>query len=237
MVNELKVFYNGDKGLITFDNKKTVFQHKFNRDGVKIGLGKIVEDSVVDKGNYAFAIFENIETVIPEQYYNIDFFVNRGLPVIVEKGLYGENIVIKETYKDKKYIRAYKKDGSVGLYESEMIKNDKYEGQNVYFSRLNDLVTEWKDITEDVVSKVFESIKEIKCNLDLNDEVVLKALKGLGRNRIYVLENGSIVADGKFESLIIWKDNEIKMCWLGRKLDLESYNAKEITSEFVGNKK
>ena len=233
MVNELKVFYNGEKGLMTFEDKKIVFQHRYNKDEVKEGLGIIVEDSLWDKGNYSFAMFKNVHTVVPTSYYNVAFFANRGLPLKIEKGLYGDNVLLRETYKDRKYIRAYKEDGTVGLFESEKIKNENYEGKNIYFTRLNTLVSEWKDITEEIVKAVYESIVNINCKIDMRDEAVINALNGLGKNKIYLLKNGVIVADGKFENLVIWKEeNLIKMTWLGRKLDFSEL----IDSEISNNK-
>ena len=154
MINELKVFYKGEKGLVTFNNKKTVFQHRLDRDGVKYGLGILKDGSVFDKGNYAFAVFENVATVVPKMYSNIAFFSNKGVPTKIEKGMYGDNVLLKETYKDRTYIRAYKVDGSLGLYESKIIKNDEYEGPNVYFNRLEDLVEKWEDITDEILKEI-----------------------------------------------------------------------------------
>lgn len=234
MTNELKVFYNCDKGLMTFDNKKTIFQHREFREGVKQGLGIILKDNYFDKGNYAFAVFKNVPTVLPESYNDINFFVNKGVPIKIEKGIYGDNVLLKETYKDRTYIRAYKEDGSIGLYESEIIKNQNYEGPNVYFNRLDDLISTWEDITNDVMVHIIDSIKKLTCDVPLSNEFVLNALKGLGRNKIYLLSSGVIVADGKFESLIIWNlGSEVKMAWLGRKLDLNLFENKEITEDLL----
>ena len=83
MINELKVFYAGDKGLMTFSNKKTIFQHREEREGVKEGLGIIVENGLFDKGNYAFAVFKNVPTVVPDVYKTLDFFINKGVPLKV----------------------------------------------------------------------------------------------------------------------------------------------------------
>lgn len=234
MINELKVFYESEKGLMTFDNKKTIFQHREGREGVDLGLGVIIEDSIFDKGTYGFAIFKNVTTTIPKTYFNIGFFNNRGVPSKVEKGVYGSNILLKETYTDRTYIRAYKEDGTVGLYESQIIKNADYEGPNIYFNRLEDVIVEWEDITESVLSAVFESVKELDCTLNLSNEIVLGALRGLGKNTIYRLDSGVIVADGKFESLIIWSDSsEIKMAWLGRKIDFTQFNYEDITEDVL----
>jgi hypothetical protein len=234
MINELKVFYAGEKGLMTFNNKKTVFQHREEREGVKEGLGIIIENSLFDKGNYAFAIFKNVETVIPQDYNTLGFFHNKGVPLKIEKGLYGDNVLLKETYKDRTYIRAYKEDGSIGLYESEVIKNANYEGPNVYFKRLDDLVKNWEDITDSVLSDIISSIPKLSCVADMDDEAVLSALKTLSHNKIFILESGAIVAQGKFESLIIWTENtEVKMAWLGRMLDISKLSCKDVTSDLM----
>ena len=234
MINELKVFYAGEKGLMTFNNKKTVFQHREEREGGKEGLGIIIENTLFDKGNYAFAIFKNVETVVPENYNTLGFFNNKGVPLKIEKGLYGDNVILKETYKDRTYIRAYKEDGSIGLYESEVIKNANYEGPNVYFKRLDDLVKDWEDITDSVLKDIVDGIPKLTCVVPMDDETVLGALKTLSHNKIYVLEGGAIVAQGKFESLIIWTEGaEVKMAWLGRMLDLSTLECKDVTSDLM----
>lgn len=235
MKNKLKVFYENDKGLYTFDNNKMVFQHREMREGVKIGLGVFDDSSIFDRGNYAFAVFKNVPTVIPDAYYTVSFFNNRGVPLKIEQGYYGDNIFLRETYQDRTYIRAYEADGSVGLYESDNIKNDNYEGVNVYYTRIEKLIEKWEDITDSVISKVYDSIKDISCDIPLNNEIVLGALKGLSRNKIYQLSSGVIVADGKFESLIIWNEgHDVKMTWLGFKINLADFEYKDITDEING---
>lgn len=235
MKNKLKVFYENDKGLYTFDNNKMVFQHREMREGVKIGLGIFDDSSIFDRGNYAFAVFKNVPTVIPDAYYTVSFFNNRGVPLKIERGYYGDNIFLRETYQDRTYIRAYEADGSVGLYESDNIKNDNYEGVNVYYTRIEKLIEKWEDITDSVISKVYDSIKDISCDIPLNNEIVSGALKGLSRNKIYQLSSGVIVADGKFESLIIWNEgHDVKMTWLGFKINLADFEYKDITDEING---
>lgn len=238
MMNELKVFYDGERGLMTFDNRKTIFQHRENKENVEKGLGVVLEDTIWDKGNYAFAVFKNVATVLPKNYFTINFFVNKGVPVKVQKGTYGKNVLVKEVYKDRTYIRAYKEDGTIGLYESQNIIKDNYEGPNVYFNRLDDIVTDWVDITEKLEKGVFDSIKSLHCDYDFENEDVFNALKGLNHNRIYKLDTGVLIADGKFESLIIWSENNVvKMAWLGRKIKLEDYNCKDITNELIEKKR
>jgi len=234
MVNECSVLYMGEKGLITFDKKKIVFQHRDNTKNVKEGLGVIVEGTLEDKGNFAFAVFENVETVVPDDYYTLSFFNNRGVPMQVLKGTYGDNILLKEIYKGKTTIRAYNKQGSILLYENEIKKSKDYEGPNMYYSRINELVGVWTDITEEFETAILSDLRNKKSVLSLSNEKVQQALKRLSRNMIVRLESGLIVADGKFESLVIWNDDhEVKMAWLGRKLDLLSFEYKDITEEFA----
>lgn len=232
MINELKVFYKGEKGLMTFDNKKTIFQHRQERAGAEEGLGILINNNLFDKGNYAFAIFKNVPTVVPTSYNTLNFFYNKGVPIKIEKGYYGKNVLLKEYYIDKTYIRAYKEDGSVGLYESENIKNENYDGPNVYFKRINDLVTDWVDITDKILNDVLKSIHNLSCSVGLDNEVIADALKNLTKNNIFILESGVIVADGKFESLIIWTEgSDVKMCWLGRKLELDNFNFTKVVPD------
>lgn len=231
MKNELKVFYKNDKGLYTFDNNKRVFQHREGREGVEVGLGIFKEDSVIyDRGNYAFAIFKNVDTCIPDSYYTLPFYSNRGVPLKIERGHYGNNILLRETYRERVYIRAYREDGSIGLYESDKIKNDNYDGVNVYFLRIDKLIEDWEDITNDVVERVIEDVKNLSCSVNMSDDVVFNALKGLSHNKIYRLDSGVFVADGKFESLLIWTENsDVKMTWLGRKLNLDLFKYEDVT--------
>ena len=204
---------------MTYDGKKIIFQHRDLKKSAKIGLGVVSSDNFYDKGSYSFAVFKNIETVIPYQYGDIRFFANRGVPLKIEKGVYGDNILLKESYKTRTYIRAYKEDGSVGLFECDYIKNDKFEGENAYFSRLDNGLIEWVDITDNVVNSVVKSIETLTCDIDYDNSELESALKGIDRKNIYKLDSGVIVANGKFESLIIWNDTDVKMAWLGRKLD------------------
>ncbi len=220
MTNELKVLYKDEKGLLVYD-KKIIFQHRENREGVEAGIGVIKRGTLDDRGNYAFAEFENVLTVLPECYTDIAFFENRGVPSKIEEGLYNGYVVIRETYMDRIYIRAYKPDGSVGLYESENIKNATYSGPNVYFTRLSEAVDSWVDITDSVLVGLKESVKSLQCVVPITDSVVQTALRGLKGNKISKLGSGVIVADGRFESLIIWSEGKaVKMAWLGRKFDL-----------------
>ena len=96
------------------------------------------------------------------------------------------------------------------------------------------MVEKWVDITDLTVNFIVDSIHSLKCDVSLDDEVVLNALRSLVHNQIFVLESGVIVADGKFESLVIWtEDSTVKMAWLGRKLELESFNFENRTSDFL----
>lgn len=240
MVNECNVIYNGAKGLMTFDKKKIVFQHRESIEDVKEGLGIIVEGSLEDKGNYAFGVFRNVATIEPVGYRTLNFFNNKGVPMQVFKGLYGDNVLLKEVYKDKTVIRGYSEDNRIIFYENEKKISKDYEGPNMYYARINELVENWEDITQDLEDALLQDLSNKKSVLKLSNEKVLQGLQGLSKNRIVRLESGVIVADGKFESLTIWDEGqEVKMAWLGRSLDLEDINYEDITEdlkELIHNK-
>ncbi len=230
MINELKVLYTDLKGLVIYD-KKIIFQHKYNRKGVEAGIGVVVDGTLEDRGNYAFAEFENVKTVLPDAYLTLEFFENRGVPSKIEKGSYNGYIFIRETYMNRVYIRAYREDGTVGLYESKEIKNANYRGPNSYFNRICGVVEVWEDITDEVVSKLVESVKSMVCTETIRSEVITESLKGLKGSKISVLGSGVIIADGKFESLIIWsKEKEVKMAWFGRKFDKKGFEFIDATN-------
>ena len=230
MVNECYVFYKGEKGLMTFDNKKVVFQHN-GGDGsdAKVGLGVFVEGSLVDKETYSFAEFVNIETVIPENYNEIIFFNNKGVPKKVEKGTYGDNVFLKELYKNNEVIRAYNKRGRIVFYENKLKKSKSFVGSNMYYDRINELIGDWDDITLDLRSSLEENLRSKDTEVPLDNEKVQSALKGLSKDKLFIMPNGVIIADGNFESLAIWKeDDEICMAWLGYIVDKESLSCKEL---------
>lgn len=237
MVNECNVFYMGEKGLMTFDKKKIVFQHRDNISDAKEGLGIIKVGTLEDKGNYSFGVFENVIANVPVDYCRLSFFVNKGVPMQVFQGTYGDSILFKEVYKEKTTIRAYSRFGKVLLYENEIKKSEDYEGPNMYYSRINELVGVWEDFTSNFEKLILQDLKFKKCTVSLSNEKVQQALNGLSRNKIVRLTSGVIVAEGKFESLIIWgTDDDIEMTWLGRKLDLNEYVHIDITEDVINSR-
>lgn len=236
MVNVCKVIYKCEKGLMTFHKKKTVFLHRDTDWEVSEGLGVIIEDSIIDKNNYAFAKFKNISTVIPFVYNTLDFFNNKGIPFKIYKGIYGENVILKESYIDRNFIRAYSDEGDVLLYESEILITPTYNGENMYYKRIDTLMPEWEDITDEIYNNVLSDLLSKKCNVSIANDIVIQALKSLVNNKIYKLSNGVIIGEGNFESLAIWSDkSEIKMAWLGRKFDFDGIDKKDITEEIKAN--
>ena len=222
MVNECLVFYKGDKGLLTYDNKKVVFEHNGGKGKpTREGLGVIVKGTEVEKGNYSFAEFENVESVIPKNFYSLGFFKHRGLPTKVEVGSYGDNIFVKETYKNNKIIRAYTYNGDIIFYEIKIKKSKKFTGPNMYYDRIDNLVESWVDKTEELREAVLYDISKIVTHVDREEESVKNALDKLPEDKIRVLSNGVVVADGNFESLVIWVGElkDVGMAWLGFKLE------------------
>lgn len=220
MGKRCKVLYQGESGIMTFENKKVVFQNKNVGSGVSVGLGVIEDGSLVDKGNYMFANMVNVVSVVPSDYFNIDFFENKGVPKTVHKGYFGDSVLLKEEYNNKVQIKAYDIDGNILLYESKQIVNKSYKGLNVYFVRLDTIVTDWEDITEQVRAGVLESVKCKVNNSHIDDVLFVDVLSKLKYTKVYEVAESLIVVNGNFESLIVWSDCDkpLRMAWLGKLL-------------------
>jgi hypothetical protein len=238
MLNQCTVLYEKDKGIIAFKGRKVVFQdRKIKREKpLKVGLGIIEKDTIIDKGNYCFGNFKNVDSYIPKEYYKISFFENVGVPLKIEKGYYGENVFLKEHFLDKIVIKAFNKKGEVIFYENKIVKKDNFKGRNLYFNRINELIINWEDITENVHSKVYKSIKKLKGVDNFLHKDILEAIKTLLCNDVYKTKNNVIIAEGKFEHLVVWQDKNISMAWLGKKLNLENYNIEKINKKYKKNK-
>lgn len=231
MFSNCKVLYKGTQGVMAFEKKKVVFQHRSNENDIKVGLGVIDLDSYVDKGNYAFATMQNIVSVLPDTYATVDFFENKGVPIKIQKGVYGDSTFIKEDYADKSFIKAYDAVGNTLLYENKAVKNKDFTGLNMYYCRLENTVGTWVDITDEVASAILESIVAKKCDLDImHSYIFMYTMKGLKKNKVVKLSNGVIMADGKHETLVFWGEGDtVRMAWLGRRLDLSENE--DITAE------
>ncbi len=224
-----KVFYKSNSGVMVFENKKVVFQHRNSQNAVKVGLGVLEHGSYVDKGKYAFADMQNVDCVIPAVYFSVDFFENKGVPLKVSKGSLGDSIFLKEDYVGKSFIKAYDHNGAVLLYESEFVHNKDYVGKNMYYSRLFQTVGTWECITEQVHKGVFETLKVKNCTLEIDNPVLTSIIKGLKAKIVRQAANGLVFVDGNYETLVFWNCEKglIKMAWLGRSIDDDVIN-KEI---------
>lgn len=205
---------------MTFENKKVVFQNKSVDSEVRVGLGVIEDGSLVDKGNYMFANMVNVVSVVPSNYFNIDFFENKGVPKTVHKGYFGDSVMLKEEYNNKVQIKAYDIDGNILLYESKQIVNKSYKGLNVYFVRLDTIVTDWEDITEQVRAGVLASVKSKVSDIHIDEVLFADVLSKLKYTKAYKIADSLVVVNGNFESLIVWADCDkpLRMAWLGKLL-------------------
>lgn len=216
-MSKVMVLYKTLRGVVAFDKRKPIFQHKNSKTELKEGLGVIVENSFVDKGNYAFAEMRNIESVFPDVYLTVDYFENVGVPAKIYKGEYGGNVFIKEEYPDKTFIKALDAEGNILIQE---IMKSKKNALNISYCRLDNAVVNWEDITDSVVSSILESIKSKKCDINLGNPYILYALKPLYKKKVVKLENGVILAFGNHETLAIWGNgNQASMAWLGRSVE------------------
>lgn len=213
-VSNVKVLYSGNRGIVTFDKKKPIFQHKNSKVTLDIGLGIIDEESLVDKGKFAFAEITNVTSVIPSVYLTIDYYENVGVPLKIFKGVYGNCVFIKEEYLGKTFIKALDEEGKTLVHESAKGYNGTY---NMNFGRLDNAMGVWEDITEGVLANIVDSINIKNSEVNLSNPYILLALKRLQKNNIGKASNGVIFATGKYESLVIWgNDNRVSMAWLGR---------------------
>lgn len=212
-VGRVYVLYPCDTGVMLYKDRIPVFQRKDIPKDLVIGLGKIVEGSLVDKGRYMFADIVNLEATLPEDYHTLERYKNIGVPRRIYQGTYGNSTFLQEVYYDKSAIRAYSSDGSLLMQEYRQVR-DKYD--NLYYVRLNENVGIWKDITTDFYVKLVGDITKRTTSVDIENPSLIRALTKLGRDRIRRLGNGFVAIDGRFETLLVWEDTEeLAMSWLG----------------------
>jgi hypothetical protein len=216
-VGNVKVLYRSAKGVMSFDKKKPIFQHKSSKVKLELGLGVIDETTLVDKGDYSFAEMKNVVSVLPESYLTVEYFENIGVPHKIYKGTYGNCIFIKEEYLDREFIRAMSEDGTILIQENKRVRNGAL---NMYYARLDNVIGDWEDITEYLAAKIFNGLMEKNCDLNLGNPYILYAMKRLYQNSIVKAANGVVFATGNFETLAIWGNkNKASMAWLGRRVE------------------
>jgi hypothetical protein len=231
-VSNVKILYKSARGVMSFDKKKPIFQHKNSEVCLSVGLGVIVEGSFVDKGKFSFAEMENIESVLPPCYLTIDYFENVGVPQKIFKGIYGNSIFIKEEYLNKTFIKALDIDGNILIHETLQAKNNSF---NIHFGRLDNAIGLWSDITEYVHNKILSSIESKNSDVNLNNPYILYALRRLHNNSLMKSSNGVILATGKYETLVVWgKDSSASMAWFCKRI--ETTDAMEDIKEDVKRK-
>ena len=177
MERQYRMIFKGDKGYMMFDGKKAIFQNKQTEDSVKEGIGVIDVDSVVDKSTYAFADMTNVSAVIPAVYNTVDFFANRGVPIKIYKATYGDSVLVKEEYHDKKVIiKAFDADGNLLIQEYKYKKNSKKaDDLNIFYCRIDNVIKEWVDITDDI--DVLQEVTGLNV-FEINIDKVKVALEG-----------------------------------------------------------
>lgn len=224
----VRVLYQGSRGVMALFKKKPVFQIRGCDEKLERGLGELDIETFLDKGNYAFAKIRNVVSVFPEGYKKIEFFTNRGVPHQIFTGNYGESLFFKEVYsQNKAVISAFNDKGEVLLREHMLSKSG---AQNMYYNRLDSVIDNWKDITDEVVSALKQDILSKKANINLKNPYLLYVLRSLRKSKVGMLDNGVILADGNYETLVIWGEgNDISMTWFGRKI--EDFQVKDIISE------
>jgi hypothetical protein len=197
-----------------------IFNDRENSQEVGIGLAVIDEESLIKKDDdrYAFARMTNVQSVLPDAYFDIDFFNGGdGVPEKIYLGRYGESVIIREDSNGgKSFLKAYDSKGEILLKENKVNRM----GLNVYYCRLHNVILDWEDITDEVVSKLIESLESKKSDINIGNPSVLYALQRLPRKNISQGANGVIYVNGAHETLAIWgTGNKASMAWFGRLLE------------------
>ena len=153
----------------------------------------------------------------------------------IYKATYGDSVLIKEEYHDKKVIiKAFDADGNILIQEYKYKKNSKKaDDLNIFYCRIDNVIKEWEDITAEIVDNIITDIAAKNCEVEYDNVTLLYALRGANIKGAVKLSNGAILVEGKHESLAFWKteDNTVLMAWLGRKYPIEKYQYTDITKQ------
>lgn len=201
---------------MTFDRKTPIFQNKSSKKTIEIGLGSIIDGSIITKGGFAFAEIVQVKGVLPTSYFTLDHFENVGVPIKVFKGVYGNSIFLKEVYKHNTVIKALDENGNILLSEREKTKNNS---ANRYYSRLDNVIVSYEEITNELLDRLITDMNEKESDLSISNPYILYALRGLCKKKVVKTDNGVLIVGGKHESLIVWGSSEkVAMTWFGRVL-------------------
>ncbi len=212
------VLYSTSRGLASYYKGKALFPNRSLREkGLREGLVELDLKSLYDKTTHGFISMRNVDGVFPNEYTSVEFHVGFGVPDQVWRGTFGTSIIIKERRRTGYVLKAYGVDGTLFIHEKEFSEGSKY---NPNYYRLNTAVLDWKDITDQVLPKIFNSIYKLNFDIDLTAPIVLDLCKHLRRNWLYESNKGVKFLTGKYETLLFWSNGgTVHFCWLGRKMD------------------
>lgn len=213
--NIYRVAYKGKSGgIVTYSDCKAIFPDRQLSKDVTIGVVSIDTSSYVEKENYKFANMTNVKTITPKEYGTLEFYTGIGVPTTIHKGLYGDCVFFKETYFATTYIKAYLEDGTVII--KEFMDNKKGKGAITY--RQIDEVVEWIDITERIHKQVMADLESKKDTPTATNLNVLCTVKPIEKVDVIQSTKGYLIACGKFESMVVWKEKEdtILSSWVGQ---------------------
>lgn len=216
-------------GYLTYDMGKAVFKDRECNNELSIGIVKVDRESYVYKGSIIFGNMEQVITVIPADYFKIEFFDGRGVPNRVFKATYGESEIIKEIYNNKTYIKAYDTDGNL------LIKESKYCDKvgNIIFRQMDELISEWTEITKEVYSRLHNDIANInRCELSIDRTSLLDMLSSIVIKRAYITESNVLVIESKHQRLVCWAKDCETVCrvWMDSHVDFGGIN---VTSKLL----
>lgn len=221
--NRRKVYVIHEK-----DNNKLIYINKkpytlINQEN-EFGLGEVVDGTMVE-GETPEVEVVGVETIKPERYNEPDTFISLGLPIKMEVGKYKDNSFIRETYyktirgvqTEERVIKAFDKDENLIFEEKEIIHRPRYTGQNLYYNRINELVKDWEDITEETKKEIRAKLDKLENTIDINNEIIQQMLENLTYSE---QENGTIKVSGKYEDGIIYinEENKPQLLWLNTRI-------------------
>ena len=233
------VYESNNGGCVLYDRMKAVFPNRSVSKHIRCGVALVDQRSYEDKGNYCFARMENVVTVEPSKYRDIQHYVGVGVPERIYRGSYYDCIFFKEVYGKTTYIKAYDINGNVLISEQKNNNElDSSELNSIFYRELAEVIVGWEDITNEVYTGIEKSILGKNSAIDLEDIRVLSLLKSIPDNgNIVRTHNNVIVAEGVYNNLVIYQESGIVFsCWTDKQISLEGSDVKEDIRNIRKNK-
>lgn len=217
-------------GYMAYDLGKPVFKDRDCKDDIGEGVLHLDRESYIIKGNTIFAKVENIECIIPSDYFTIEFFSNTGVPSKVYTSQYGNSLIIKEVYKDTTYLKAYDKNNKLIICE-KCTNKDK---AGIQFRQTLEVLVSWVEITSELYTKLVENILSIT-----GENIEISSLDSIidtdKVRKVTRLSNNVLIIDAIHQKLVVVKKmNILKRIWISTH---HVFIGDDVTDELKGSYK